>query len=238
MTHGQNDQRFNDFLKEAGELARTHAEGGRSLAILYGRLIQQAAYGVVDTQKDKHGKGIDDAALVYDHYAKNYVKKAGAGQTADSIKAQKSKMRLPIKLGEMTTIGDPTHQLDRFVQEYKRQAELDNKSVRPESAALLAWAKMQLDNSDQPLSDDMIAECVAKTQKEDPTAEEYFEAVRKRIEKAINGEAGFKTDDPRVLAAHEQLRSFITTLCVQREQAELLAKAAELGMVLTQEAAE
>lgn len=239
MTHGQNDMRRNDALTETRDIARTHAMGGRALSILYGKLIHWAAEGVISSaSRGTKGAKTSDAKEFYDEYAAAYVKKSAAGQDADSIKVQVSKMNSLIKLGEMTTIGDPKAQLDRFAQEYKRQAELDNKAVRPETAAMLAWAKAQLDNSDQPLSDEAIAECCAKATKEDPTPEEYIEAVRKRIEKVISGEAGFKINDDRVIAAHESLRSFVTTLVVQREQAELLAKAAELGLVVVQEAAE
>src|SRR4051794_38046029 len=47
-THGQNDNRFEDLLKETKKLAATQAIGERSLAKLAGYLVKASQDGVID----------------------------------------------------------------------------------------------------------------------------------------------------------------------------------------------
>jgi hypothetical protein len=224
---GQNDTRRDDALKEVRELARTHAAGDSALAVLAAKVLKWASEGVISSDP-KNPKG-DDIDAIMKSYRESYGKKAEDHYTKGGSRANKSKLRVPAKVGEMTTV-DAIIEFDRFRDEYARQAKADAKLVKPEYTAIVEWGRMQLEHSDDPLSDEQIKEAVLKKATDDKTLPEFWEGIRKSIEKVISGEAGVKDQSDEAMAIYNSVQSYVTALMLSEKRQALLAQAAELGL--------
>ncbi len=237
-TNGVNDTRLKDAIAETRELARTQAAGERSLAVFAGKLIQWAVDGVIDTTKDKHGKGIDDASLFYDNWTEAHSKKLADAHSVGGKKANKSKMRQCIAVGGMTIPGsDPITEFDRQIALRAEAAKADPKSVKPEYHAIVDWARAQKDCEDRALTDDEIKAAVLKPEKGEQDLLDVVEGMYNKLEKLISGEAGFdraKTQVPALTGAADLLREFVATLVLEKKQDEVRAKALELGWVVNE----
>jgi hypothetical protein len=229
MTNGVNDQRFKDALAEVREIARTQAEGDRGKAVLAGRLVFWAADGVISSEKDKHGKGISDAKLIYEEHIGAYSRKASTQHTPAGKKVQAARCNTFIKFGEQVAV-DPKAEFPRWNAEYKTQHEIDPKLVRPEFECYYNLAKEQLKNSDQPLSDEQIKELVMKPEKGEKDVLDELESIKKQLERLVSGECGVKDQHDLTIEAFHVIEARIAALMIEEKERALRATAAELGL--------
>lgn len=202
--HGSNmSMTYNELLKEARKLGGEKAVGDDSMAKLFIRLVRAANEGVIDQVKDKHGNGIDDARAIYTEFSAMRSKKAIHERTDGGFKAQVSKLRAAVKLGEMTTC-DPPDVIDRAQRLLSAAVKAGDK-VKAAYAAYIDVARAQI-ASDQDLSDGEITSCIRKKDAEEPSLEKYLAGEVKKMEKVITGEAGFKCQDQRLLDAFDKVK--------------------------------
>lgn len=226
--HGVNDQRFDDAMTKTREIARTHGAGERALPVFAAHVVRWAAEGIVDSTKDRQGKGIDDAKVLYDEYLKGYSAKVEHG--AGGKKANASKLRQFIKVGELSsTLGDPVIQFTRIADAWKAQQQLDPKSVKGEYPTLIDWARTQLENSDAPLTDEHLKALVLKPETKEKDVVDVLESVHKQLESLISGEKGPKDQDERTIRAFDAVKERLAALRMEIETNDLRAKAIELG---------
>jgi hypothetical protein len=234
VTHGQNDNRFKDLLSDVREDARNKANADRSKARLAGKVVRATLDGIIDSVPDKHGKGVDDAKMLYDEFIKAYSAKDPNAHSPKGITVQTSRLRKFVKFGEMTSL-DPWTEFQRWAEAYRnKRAVNEGKDVRPEFEALYSCIGEQFKHSDTPLSDDEIADCCNKPAPADVELEDVLTRMCKELEGIITGEnkKGLKDQHEQTIAAHAAIRERLAALTLAKAQEELLAKAAALGWVV------
>jgi hypothetical protein len=188
-----------DFFRDINRFGKASGEGASALGRLGLRALRAAADGVISTAKPQGG-GKDDATLIYEAYAAMDSKHSE--HTPGGAKANASKLRQIIGMGCMTTLSDPVAIGDRMVKIHERMTDAE---LKPKAlfAALVDTARAQA-ASDSELTDAAIEECLTKT-KADKTLEKEWEAINKKIEGLITGEAshGLKDDSDRALKISE-----------------------------------
>lgn len=221
-----NDTRLSDLMTEVREFGRESAEGKDALPKLALRVVRAAADGVLTLDKDKDG--LDDAARVYDEYAKAESKKAVHDHTANGKKANVSKLRSLVKMGAMTTC-DPVDVLNRAHVARQAMIAADEK-VRPAYAAFVTIAREQLDK-DVDLDDDTLKACIVKPATKSRELEQELESIQKRLEKLISGEnsSGLKDQSPEVIEAHSLIGTRLAALIRKSDEEAALAKLREIG---------
>jgi hypothetical protein len=178
-----------DFFKDINKFGKASGEGASALGRLGLRSLRAAADGVISTAKPQGG-GKDDATLIYEAYAAMDSKHAE--HTPGGAKANASKLRQIIGMGCMTTLSDPVAVGDRVVRAHSRMTDAD---LKPKAlfAALVDVAREQ-QASDTELTDAAIEACLTKT-KADKTLEKEWEAIHKRVEGLVTGEASHGLKD-------------------------------------------
>lgn len=178
-----------DFFKDVNKFGKASGEGASALGRLGLRALRAAADGVLSTQKPAGG-GKDDATLVYEAYTAMDSKHAE--HTPGGAKANASKLRQIIGMGCMTTLSDPVAIGDKVV---RIREEMEGADLKPKAlfAALVDVARDQ-QASDTELSDAAIRAALTKT-KADKTLEKEWEAINKRVEGLITGEASHGLKD-------------------------------------------
>jgi len=178
-----------DFFKDINKFGKASGEGASALGRLGLRALRAAADGVISTQKPQGG-GKDDATLIYEAYTAMDSKHSE--HTAGGAKANASKLRQIIGMGCMTTLSDPVAVGDRVVRIHQRMTDAE---LKPKAlfAALVDVAREQ-QGSDSELTDAAIEACLTKT-KADKTLEKEWEAIHKRVEGLVTGEASHGLKD-------------------------------------------
>ncbi len=230
-----NDTSFEDAEKLTKDLGAALGNGAASNARLARAIIKWAQEGVISTKPNTHGKGVDDVAHLFDIFAKACSRKQGE-HAKNGLTASASKLRQPAKLGEMTTV-DGTDVVNRGLAKRAEAFKVDPKAVLDEYKAIVAIAREQLKNSDHPLTDDELAAVVAKPAPATKETEEMWEAVLKSVQKIVTGENkhGVKDQSDEACAIEEAIRAYHTGLMALREKNELLAKAKELGLEVSEQ---
>jgi hypothetical protein len=232
VTHGQNDQRWKDLLAKTSEIARTHGEGERALPVFAGYVLKAAQDGVIDSDANKHGKGISDGKVLYEKYLKSFSAKAGEHSKRGKA-ANTSKLNSFIKVGELvSTLGDPFAELGRMHNVWRAQQDIDPQSVKSEYTVLLDWAKAQRENSDGPLADEHLKAIAMKSVPDEKTVADMVQHAMDILEDVITGDKGPRDQDAKITGAHEMLREYLALVAVAQAKSELVAKAAELGFEL------
>lgn len=194
-----------DLFKDINRFGKASGEGASALGRLGLRALRAAADGVISTAKPQGG-GKDDATLIYEAYAAMDSKHSE--HTAGGSKANASKLRQVIGMGCMTTLSDPVAVGDRMVRIHEKMTEAD---LKPKALfpALVDTARAQA-ASDTELTDAAIEECLTKT-KADKTLEKEWEAVYKKVEGLVTGEAshGLKDDSERAMQIAELVQEHV-----------------------------
>jgi len=221
---------LDELMKDVRQFGREQALGEDAKAKFALRVTRASADGIIDLEK-KHGKdpktAKDDIDVLYKEYVDQYSSKSL--HEHKGIVQKTSEMRVFVKFGAMTTC-DPVTVLNRAVILRNELAKGDTK-VKSAFPSYLNVARAQLD-SDQPLTDDQIRECVVPGEPAEKTLEKELGRIAKALEAIITGEnkAGLKCQSENVIAAHDAITREIATMVKQRELMDLLQKAADLGL--------
>jgi hypothetical protein len=193
-----------EFFKDVNKFGKASGEGASALGRLGLRSLRAAADGILSTAKPAAGTK-DDATLVYEAYAAMDSKHAE--HTAGGAKANASKLRQIIGMGCMTTLSDPVAIGDKVL---RIREEMEDADLKPKAlfAALVDVAREQ-QASDTELTDAAIRGCLTKT-KADKTLEKEWEAISKRVEGLVTGEASHGLKDQSDTALK------IAELCAER----------------------
>jgi hypothetical protein len=229
----QNDHRHHDFMLDVGKAGRAAASGKDALPGLGVAIVTASASGVIDTVKDKHGKGIDDAKLIYERYMEEFSEKAVHEHSTNGVKANTSKTRKLIEFGAMSC--NPEDVLRRAI-ELRAAMEAAEEKVKPAYASYVDVARAQLDNPDSPLSDDQIKEALRKPDPKEKTSLWVIEKMLEDCEGLITGDKwpGLKDQSEPVLAVRELLKDYSALLTLTAKREKLRADAAELGEALVE----
>jgi hypothetical protein len=178
-----------DLFKDVNKFGKASGEGASALGRLGLRVLRAAADGILSTAKPQGG-GKDDATLVYEAYTAMDSKHAE--HTAGGAKANASKLRQVIAMGCMTTLSDPVAVGDRCVAIRER---MEGADLKPKAlfAALVDVAREQI-SSDTELTDAQIEAACTKS-KTEKTLEKEWQAIHKKVEGLITGEASHGLKD-------------------------------------------
>jgi hypothetical protein len=236
-----NDNRFDDFVKNVRELGRSAGAGKDALPALAITVARASQDGVLDDTKDKHGKGVDDAAKVYEEYINSESKKSVLAHTAAGKAVNASKLRQVIRAGKHDS--DFVETINRLIEAHRSAVAAEQK-VKPTYNAIIDAARMQIDaahkeNSDA-LTDDEIREIISKPEKEGPTLEDILRKHATDLEKLVTGEhsSGIKCQDDKLVEAVHNLKDMLATFtnaAIFEENKRLHAQMAERGLDVTME---
>lgn len=184
-----NDTRLAEGVKVIRELGRDSALGKDSLPKLAFQFTKMAAEGVIDLEKKYDGDDLpkggkykyDDAEFLFNEYSKAEGKKAVHERSAGGLKANISKARQFVQFGMLTTV-DPQDVLERAAK-VRKQMMIDSRKVKSAYAAYIDVARTQIKNADDALTDDQLAEVIAKPEKASPELRKIIDGVFKKLEK-------------------------------------------------------
>jgi Flp pilus assembly secretin CpaC len=223
----QNDTRKEDLISKTREFGRLEAQGKDALPMLAIIVAEAAADGVISGDKDSDGN--DDYVKLYAEYAKARGKKEVHEHTAGGIKANVSKLRQIGIAGAMPTT-DFVGTINMMHTKRQELVGLEQK-VRPMYAAIVEAARTQIAQPDD-LTAEQIEVSIRKPASADPELEDVLGRVEKTLSDIISGEhkGGLRDQSQELIDAHALVKGRLATLFVTRERAELLAKAAAMGM--------
>jgi len=214
-----------EFFKDINKFGKQSGEGASALGRLGLRALRAAADGVISTAKPQGG-GKDDATLIYEAYTAMDSKHSE--HTAGGSKANASKLRQIIGMGCMTTLSDPVAIGDKVVRIHQRMTDAE---LKPKAmfAALVDVAREQ-QASDSELTEAAIEACLTKT-KADKSLEKEWEAIYKRTEALITGEAshGLKDNSDTALKIVELMSEHIKQYKSDGTRADRIEQMIELG---------
>lgn len=227
-----NDKRLSDLLKQVNKFGEEAALGKDSLPKLAHAVVRAAADGIIDTET-KDAKGNDAAVQVYEKYAAGESKKALHEHSAGGKKANISKLRQLIAMGAMTTIDAVEVMQDAFEA---REGMLREEGVKVKSAYpfYVDVAREQLKQPNGKLSKEQLEDIVQKDAPAPKELEAVLKGIFKKLEDLTSGEGKdkLKDQDDLTIAAFEAIRERLDNIATERKRAELMSKAAALGIKL------
>jgi hypothetical protein len=222
MNDRVNDTRLEDLFEDVRKLGRDSAEGKDALPKLAMKITAAAADGVI---------GSDDAKGIYEAYIKAESKKQI--HTAAGKEANTSKLKQFINLG-LGMHDDGVDLLDRAAEIRNKLAQ-DDVKVLAAYQAFLAVARFQLsdDAAGLVLSDDVIEELVKKPEPKEKDEAKRLEAIKKSLEKIIEGnkETGEgKYPSPQAEYALDQINNRLSEIAQAAEDEKLAAQLKSRGL--------
>lgn len=225
-----NDNRLTDLFKQVNKFGEEASLGKDSLPKLAHAVVRAAADGVIDTStKDKNGD--DAAAQIYARYAAGESKKAIHEHSTGGKKANISKLRQLISMGEMKTIDGAEVMQGAFEA---RERAIDNgDKVKAAYAFYVDVAREQLKH-DVALTDSQLGELALRQEASEKTLEGELKRILKSLEGLVTGEnkAKLKDEDELTIAAWEAVRERVEGFATLRAREKLLSDAAALGLQL------
>lgn len=218
----KNDKRKSDLLRQVGKLGEEASLGRDSLPKLAHAVVRAAADGVIEGA---------DAEGIYTKYATAESKKAIHEHSAGGKKANISKLRQLIEMGNMTTVDAVDVMQNAFDAREAMMAD-DNK-VKPAYPFYVDVARAQL-KSDKPLSKSTLESMACKDEPNAKTLEGELKRVMKVLEGLVTGDNRdkIKDEDENTEAAFQLIRDRLDKLATMRQREELRKKAAALGLTL------
>lgn len=208
-----NDTRLADGVKFIRELGRDSAAGKDSLPKLAFQITKMAAEGVIDLDKKYEGDDLpkggkykyDDAEFLFNEYSKAEGKKAVHERSAGGLKANISKVRQFVQFGMLPNV-DPQDVLERAAK-VRKQMILDTKKVKSAYAAYIDVARTQIKGADDALTDDQLADVIAKPEKASPELRKIIDGMFKKLEKLYtDGIDGVQDMSDHIKTAADALR--------------------------------
>ena len=227
---GKNDKRRSDLNRMVRKLGEEAALGKDSLPKLAHAVIAAAADGVITGS---------DAGAIYERYAAAESGKAIHEHSAGGLKANTSKLKQIIAMGEMTTI-DPVSVMqaaydarDAYIKETAEAQGEDRPKFKSAYPYYVDVARSQL-KSDQPLTVDHFRELMVKPEPKQKDLETELKAIMNRLEGLVTGEnkSGLQDEHDNTEAAFHLIKERVDAFGKARLMAKLAADAAALGVKL------
>lgn len=179
-------------FEEARQFARLQgakqAEGDESWSAFLVKCHELSYLGVIDTQRDKHGKNTCDAYVLIGDFHQGQSKAKVFGTKTQSQRTQAAKLNAIIKLGQYTLggTGEPLSTVGAFCSEHKRRNTdaVLRKSLVDFPTAFVKFAREQnKPGVTHMLDKDQWLKCMTKEPKEDKGEEDFWNAERKKLQK-------------------------------------------------------
>lgn len=218
----KNDKRKSDLMRQVGKLGEEASLGRDSLPKLAHAVVKAAADGVVTG---------DDAENLYTRYATAESKKAIHEHSAGGKKANVSKLKQLINMGEMTTI-DGVEVMQAAFEARENVIAAEGK-VKPAYPFYVEVARAQL-KSDTALDGDTLEEMAARNDPNAKTVEGELKRAMKILEGLVTGENRDKIQDAsdNTIGAFELIRDRLEQLQMHSKREELRKQAKALGLEL------
>ena len=226
--HLKNDKRFSDAMKAIRKFGEESALGKDSLPKLAQYVVRLAADGVIDTET-KNAKGDDAATMIYEAYVKAESSKAIHEHTG--TKANVSKLRQLIKLGNLTTVD--AVELMQDALEARDAMMADDNKVKPAYPFYIEVARAQLEAPQKRLERKVLERMVCKEEQKEKTIEGELKRAMTILENLVTGEGKAPKDtDELTDAAFNAVRDRLHKIEQARQLAKLHEQAAKLGIKL------
>lgn len=154
------------------------------------KIVESAFLNIINTDPDKHGKGIDDATLLSDDYAKAQ----GAASIFSTKAATKTiscaKLGIRFGMGSKWGPGEPLNTLNTLMTLWRKErANPANRASMVDAFnAATKFAREQLKRSTM-ISDAELRGFCFKSGADIKTAEEVLDDIRKQLRKLRDGKA-------------------------------------------------
>lgn len=218
----KNDKRKSDLLRQIGKLGEEASLGRDSLPKLAHAVVKAASDGIIDG---------NDAEGLYTKYATAESKKAIHEHSSGGKKANISKLKQLIDMGCMTTIDAVEVMQEAF--QARENMIADSQKVKAAYPFYVEVARAQL-KTDTALPLETLEELACKDEPNAKTLDGELKKVARVLEGLISGENRDKIKDnsEQVEAAYHLIKERLEALSLIAKQAELRAKARELGIEL------
>lgn len=199
VTQGQaspaisNVPKFDNLLKEAAEAGATVGKGTDSWGQFLLKVGESSFLAVVDLDKDKHGKGVDDAWKLAEAYASAQNKNTIFNTKAPKTQKLASCIRTMTKFGMFSKGGqnEPLGSLNKFVatrQDMRKKPEFkDRMDDLPNS--LLKYARAQ-NKRDDLIPATQFQLYILKAEHKIATEADWLSATRKAAQRVKAGTGG------------------------------------------------
>lgn len=226
----KNDKRRSDLNRMVKKLGEEAALGKDSLPKLAQAVVTAAADGVITA---------NDAGALYERYAEAESNKAIHEHSAGGLKANTSKLRQLIAMGEMTTI-DPVavmqaayDEREKYIAETAEAEGADRPKFKSAYPFYVDVARAQL-KTDTALGAEHFRELMVKPEPKQKDLEAELTAIMKRLEGLVTGEnkSGLHDEHDNTEAAFHLLKERMDAFAKARLMAKLAVDAKALGINL------
>lgn len=185
-----NDTRFNDFIERTKALGSIAGQG-EDVQIKHLLDVTQMAFdGVIDNTENKHGTGVDDAALIAENYWNSRNHQVIFNPKAGNQRKTMSCVRQCITLGGWSKggSGEPIGMINRAMTNYRNLRKVPGNSKRMvDPANYLITIARKMKRSDTLLDDEELQELTFKPDHEQATVEDVLDGMRRTAAKLISG---------------------------------------------------
>lgn len=210
-----------DDLKTLAKTLAAEEANGQEAQIKFALKIVEASFqGGIDMTADKHGPGLDDAAVLAEEYVNTRNGKAIFSAKAAKGKVLIAKFRAVTKLGSWSKggPGEPLTSVNNLmtIRQGLRKDPANAGKLDDAFNTLLKYARMQV-KLDNLLGDHELRQLCFKPVANLKTVEEFYEAMRKTATQLKAGKAANNTAidnspklDTIINACTERLKEFVS----------------------------
>lgn len=211
-----------DALKDTiRTIAREKGRGRDGQVRTYMNVVEAAYHGCIDTIKDKHGQGRDDAVMLAELYVQEQAGVVMFDAKLDTHQKTASCFRACIKVGSKTALGpgEPLAGMGELLNiRRKIIAKGGNKRVDDAANTLLRWARAQ-QKANVPFSTAELEQIVLKKNPDIKSGEDILNDVRKKLLKLRKGDNnGAHDESPEVVEAISNLTKRLTNIAKERAE--------------------
>lgn len=226
MANTSNTITFDQLLGMAKQLGEETGKGKDTQIKMLMQLVEGAYHGAVDSDPNKYGTSIDDAAKVAEAYVKAQASATQFDSKAPNQRVLMSKFRTSIKLGQWPKggVGEPIGTMNHLmtIRQKLRADPATAKKLDDAANTLLKYARAQIRRDTLIPTDELAAFCFRKGP-DLSTAEEIVAAHRDSLLKLRSGKAAQGTAQDasdEVDAAIQALTKRLKDIAVAKGQAQ------------------
>jgi hypothetical protein len=185
-----------DLIDKADELGTLAARGADTQVQFYVTVHEAAFMGSIDSTKDKHGTGIDDATKLTEAYVKARTKASVFDHKAPNQRKAVSCVRSMVKLG-LWPHGNSQQVLNDYlnIRAKLRANPMSAKRLDDAANAVLRLARRQVKEKSE-LDKQSLEAMLYKPVSEQRTVEEAIESLRKQTLNLLHGKSGLLDQSP------------------------------------------
>lgn len=211
------EAQFRAFLDDVAQLGKDKGNGEDAPARFALKVIETAYNGVIDLQRDKHGKGISDAHKAFEVYAQNVTAvRSFSDSTVDKLRSQIASF---IKLGAWTKggPGEPMKTVNKLMYDLQKLKKDKAYSGQTESAfnVLRKYASAQVKRTSVINDPAELRGFLLKPSRNPKTVIEILSGVANTLDKLAKGKLAHgacQDTSAEVMLAQENINGRISKL--------------------------